>query len=60
MGVPIPRCGRAERENIPEEAREQVGDSVIVAAELKTEREERGEPIQLLGWIRQLLSQVPE
>lgn len=35
-------------------------DSVIVAAELKTGSQERGEPIQLLRWIRQLLSQVPD
>lgn len=35
-------------------------DSVIVAPELKTESQERGEPIQLLRRIRQLLSQVPD
>lgn len=59
-----PRCGRAECDNIPggscEASCAPWGDSVIVAAEFKTESQEHGELIQPLRQIRQLLSQVPD
>lgn len=59
-----PRCGQAECDNIPGgswgASCAPCGDSVIVAAEFKTESQEHAELIQPLGQIRQLLSRVSD
>lgn len=65
-----PRCDQAERDNIPEETGSELHalgrcryccqDNNIKIIILKPESQERGEPIQPLRWIRQLLSQVPD